>query len=284
MLPGSLHKIVKGAYGLREAPRLWYLQAQEIITSCGFEELRTACAAFVLRDHTKKGAPVCGQIVLHVDVGCHAGHGPIYEAAMKQLLEKFKSTKCKVGEFDFLGRHAKQLPDGTVEIDQHQYVLGLERVKVDKTRRSQSSAPLNAKELHEYRSIVGQLAWPARETMPQLSYAVSDLQPKTDQATVHDLTNANNVLNCAKQWASVDKQKLVFRPFDCDVSMAVVMAEHDKHKRKKRANERLKKLGLAAVHDASFMGQPGGGSQYGCAIMLGATDLYEKPTKTHLLD
>ena len=37
-------KIVKGAYGLREAPRLWYLKAREVILSCGFEELQTAKA------------------------------------------------------------------------------------------------------------------------------------------------------------------------------------------------------------------------------------------------
>ena len=40
--PGSLLRIVKGAYGLREAPRLWYLRAQEILLKAGFEELKRA--------------------------------------------------------------------------------------------------------------------------------------------------------------------------------------------------------------------------------------------------
>ena len=55
--PGSLLKIVKGAYGLREAPRLWYLKAREVLMECGFEELKTAKACFVLRDKTKTDNP-----------------------------------------------------------------------------------------------------------------------------------------------------------------------------------------------------------------------------------
>ena len=34
---GSLLKLVKGAYGLREAPRLWYLRAKEVLLEAGFE-------------------------------------------------------------------------------------------------------------------------------------------------------------------------------------------------------------------------------------------------------
>ncbi len=37
--PGSLIKLVKGAYGLREAPRLWYLRIRKMILQAGFEEL-----------------------------------------------------------------------------------------------------------------------------------------------------------------------------------------------------------------------------------------------------
>ena len=77
----------------------------------------------------------------------------------------------------------------------------LERVKMTKQRISQPDAKLDAKQLNEYRSIVGQLAWPARESMPQLAYAVSDLQQKTSEATVHDLSHANRVCSLAKQWA-----------------------------------------------------------------------------------
>ena len=76
---------------------------------------------------------------------------------------------------------AKNIADFTVELGQHAYVRALQKVTVSKERRSQSSHALTPKEKHDYRSLVGQLAWPARETMPQLSYAVSDLQQKVGQ-------------------------------------------------------------------------------------------------------
>ena len=43
---GSLIKLIKGAYGLREAPRLWHLKAKETVEKAGFEELRTGRGAF----------------------------------------------------------------------------------------------------------------------------------------------------------------------------------------------------------------------------------------------
>ena len=63
--PGSLLKIVKGAYGLREAPRLWYLRAKEVLMQAGFEEMQTAKACFLLRD--PKTRITNGMLVLHVD-------------------------------------------------------------------------------------------------------------------------------------------------------------------------------------------------------------------------
>ena len=43
-------------------------------------------------------------------------------------------------------------------------------------------------------------------------------------------------------------------------------------------------IGLAAVHDASFMGQPKEGSQSAYCLMLCSTKMYEGKARTHLLD
>ena len=80
--PGSLLKIQKGAYGLREAPRLWYLKAREVILSCGFEELCTAKACFVLRDKTLSEQPRAGMMILYVDDACYGGEGSSWKYTM----------------------------------------------------------------------------------------------------------------------------------------------------------------------------------------------------------
>jgi len=285
---GSLLKLIKGTYGLREAPRLWYLKAREVIHQAGFQEMQTAKACFVLRNKDgSNGALLC----LHVDDACYAGEGPEFEKAMNYIRGKFTLGKEEKDDFDFLGRHVVQRKDFTVELDQWAYIKALERVHVSKERRSNPKSPLTPKELHDYRSLVGQLAWPARDTMPQLAYNVSDLQQKVSEATIGDLIHANNVLNGAKRNAQM-KQKLIFGDLGEDFGMHVHHAYNPsdskkskpKGKGKGRVQTKLYDLGLAAVHDASFMGQPREGSQQAYALMLCSTKLFEGKSKTHLID
>ena len=72
--PDSLLQVNTGVYGLREAPRLWYQKANRNLTSCGWEELKTARSTYVCRDpHT---GHVVGMLLLYVDDACYAGRGP----------------------------------------------------------------------------------------------------------------------------------------------------------------------------------------------------------------
>ena len=96
--PGSLIKIIKGVYGLKEAPRLWYLKAKETLVKCGWEELSCARAVFVKRD---KSGKCCGMLVLHVDDACFAGSGPDFEHCVKETRKAFKLGAEHEWEFDF---------------------------------------------------------------------------------------------------------------------------------------------------------------------------------------
>ena len=44
--PLAVLELLKGAYGLAEAPRLWYLRARELLDKCGFKELRICRSVF----------------------------------------------------------------------------------------------------------------------------------------------------------------------------------------------------------------------------------------------
>jgi len=275
-------KVNTGVYGLREAPRLWYQKADRELRACGWEELQTARSTYVLRDpHTQN---VVGMLLLYVDDACYGGRGTHFEHVMEQTYKRFNIGKKFTKEFDFLGRHVKQYNDFRIEVDMDKYIRSLEKVKIPAVRRNQPTSPLTAPEQHQYRSIVGQLAWPARNVMPQLAYHVSDLQQKTKSCTVHDLAHANKVTEWAKKWALEDHQKLKFLPFKGDVSLNMVYSERDPNSRSKRQLDRKKRLGLAAIHDASFGGQPEFGSQAGYIIMLADTALYDEPTVTHLIE
>ena len=91
--------------------------------------------------------------------------------------------------------------------------------------------------------------------MPQLSYAVSDLQQKVEQATVADLAHANNVLSMALRSVQ-QEQKLKLLDTGSELTWEVHHS-HPKAKPRRIPTD----LGFAAVHDASFMGQQKEGSQ-----------------------
>ncbi|CAE7293140.1 unnamed protein product, partial [Symbiodinium sp. KB8] len=64
-----LWRILKSAYGLAEAPRLWYMQAKDLLTKCGFIEVPFAPATFV-KLRTEKGQAITVAILcLCVDDG-----------------------------------------------------------------------------------------------------------------------------------------------------------------------------------------------------------------------
>ena len=90
-------------------------------------------------------------------------------------------VKTQEDEFDFLGRHVTQRRDFSIEVDMDKYLRGVERVTAPLTRRRQTTSKLTPKELHDYRSLVGQLAWPARQVMPQLAYHVSFRQQNSSE-------------------------------------------------------------------------------------------------------
>ena len=51
--PYGLLEVLKGAYGLTDAPRLWYLRARELLPNIGFIELKCCRAVFILWESEK---------------------------------------------------------------------------------------------------------------------------------------------------------------------------------------------------------------------------------------
>ena len=62
---------------------------------------------------------------------------------MAQIKTTLKFAKEQIDNIVFLGRNATQLPNGTVEIDQHEFIETINRHSLSKTRITQSRAPLD---------------------------------------------------------------------------------------------------------------------------------------------
>lgn len=65
--PGELLRVCKSAYGLSEAPRLWYLRATELLVEAGFQEIPMCKATCIWKD--KDAEEAAAILCLHVDDG-----------------------------------------------------------------------------------------------------------------------------------------------------------------------------------------------------------------------
>ena len=108
-------------------------------------------------------------------------------------------------------------------------------------------------------SLVGRLAWAARESLPHIAYDVSDLQQVFNVATIAELVRASSVLRTAKKLVS-DKVTLKFVPLD------------------------LKNVVFLSVTDASVAGQPSGGSQLGYATQVAERSILDGSARANLPD
>ena len=238
---GSLIELLKGVFGLRESPRLWWERFSEVLIQAGFTPLKTMKGVFVIRGES---GHIEAALCVHVDDGLWGGTGERFEAAKRIVRQKLNVTKEKNGTFEFLGRRINQLENKSIEVDQHTYIDKMEKIFVPASRRKDPEAKTTEEELSKYRSLGQQLSWAARTTLPGLAYDVSDLQQRTPDLTVGQLCKANTVLNMAKDMVKRDVKMRFHR------------------------GDGSGRFGCLCVHDASYDRQPRSGSQQGFLLLL----------------
>ena len=149
----------------------------------------------------QNGAPLKrfhGCLGIHVDDGI-AGGDDVFHKMLKRVEARFKFGAFERREFKYTGIHFRQWDDFSIEYDQIEYVERISPVAIDKTRKSQLTAPLSETEKSSLRSIVGALQYAAVHSRPDLSAKVGELQSAVNRATIAELVQANRVLAEAKQ-------------------------------------------------------------------------------------
>ena len=112
-----------------------------------------------------------------------------YEDRVEQLLDRYTIKTVESGTFRFCGREVIQHSDFSVSVKCKDTTEKIEPVRYDPEERKQT----------DLRSVVGSLAWVARQCRPQLSYGVNKLQSVCGTATLDDLRFANKLLQEAKE-------------------------------------------------------------------------------------
>ena len=192
-------KLNKGAYGLIDAPYLWYCALVTELVALGFEACPFDPCFFVLGTYPTNDQPKLeGVLGIHVDDGIGGG-SELFESKIKQLEAKFPFGSHKVSAFTFTGIEVNQNHDHSITLNQSSYVKKINSITIESNRKTQPELPVTESERLALRGLVGSLQYAAINTRPDLSSKLSVLQSSINSAKIETLQEANRELHEAKR-------------------------------------------------------------------------------------
>ena len=231
-------KLKKTIYGLSDASRQWYLKVKESLIAYGMT-MSIYDEAFFFNIH--KGQ-LQGMIALHVDDFFYCGTKLFQKHVMERVKKQFSISKEAAKQFSYVGLEIEQ-KETELNLHQGAYINKLEMMQKDNS--SKKGDALTGEQSSELRAIIGQLAWVAGQTRPDISFDVCQLNVGFNKATISDVMRANKCIKRLK----MDQFKICF-PDLGDLSQTK----------------------LVVFTDASFNNLGNGGSQGGHVVFLVGTN------------
>ena len=189
-------KLGKGAYGLVDAPYLWYMAITEELQRLGFTQSPFDPCMYVLK-HTKTGQ-LEGVLGLHVDGGICGGTSYFLEK-LDKLDAKYPLGSRKIHQFTFTGIEMQQLPNYSIHMSQSKYIRAIQPIHSKPERRKQLESPVIEDERQDLRALIGSLQYGAVHTRPVLASRLSNLQSFINKAAIETLITANQSVHEAKR-------------------------------------------------------------------------------------
>jgi hypothetical protein len=128
-------KLNKGAYGLVDAPYLWYCTLVNELVSLGMEVGPFDPCTFVLRDKQDPNK-IAGILGVHVDDGIGGGNEQFHEV-IRKLEQKYPFGSKRVNSFTFTGIDLTQSEDHSIIMSQSNYVRKIKPIAIEPNRKSQ---------------------------------------------------------------------------------------------------------------------------------------------------
>ena len=192
-------ELLKSAYGLVNAPYLWYQELKETLINLKFQMSPLDPCLFTL---SSNNGTVHACLGIHVDDGLCCGD-TTFEKAILELEKKFPFGAKKQEKFVFTGIQINQEKDGKIHLDQREYINQIEAIHIDRERRRTPETTINEKEKQSLRGLIGSLQYAASNTRPDISSRLSLLQARINCAQIKDLIEGNRLLGDAKKHEKV---------------------------------------------------------------------------------
>jgi transposase InsO family protein len=158
MTQHELARLNKGAYGLVDAPFLWYCTLVEELTKLNFEPSPMDPCLFVLRHPSDGQQPgrLAGVVGIHVDDGIGGGD-TYFNEQIQKLEKKFPFGSHKTSGFTFTGIDVQQHGDFSITLSQSKYVCKIPPIKIEVNRKTQPELPVTEEEKLALRGLIGSL-------------------------------------------------------------------------------------------------------------------------------
>ena len=158
-------ELLKGAYGLVNAPLLWYIELRNALIALGFQVSPLDPCLFVLpKDNTKKNTEdpcqIHGILGIHVDDGIGGGN-EIFNQTIDRLEKIFPFGSKKNQKFTFTGIQVSQESNGEIRLNQTEYIRDIPPTEIPRERRKEQKGPASQQEIQSLRGLIGSLQYAA---------------------------------------------------------------------------------------------------------------------------
>ncbi|CAE7353697.1 dnaJ [Symbiodinium microadriaticum] len=203
---GCLAKVLKGIFGLADAPRQWWLRLARALEDRGWE--RSAMDQATLFKWSPGRKQLEGMIVSHVDDLLFGGSA-VAEASLMDVGTELGFREVQRDDFVWCGKRFTRRNDGIITLSMQEYHENLKEIHIPKHRRGSLTAELNPFEHKQLRALLGSFQWLVAQLRFDLAFQVSSLQG--EKPCIGTLLRAN--LLC-REFKSNPKFELKFRPVD----------------------------------------------------------------------
>ena len=203
-------EMLRGGFGLKDAPRLWNMVFSEVLTSLQYFPCQSDFEV-MCKHVTRNGKlTLVGLVAKHVDDVKGAAVDNEREVTLKALEGRFGKLKRELNSFENVGICFEQnLAEHYIRSHQGNYIRQIREMSVDSAALANPETDCDIDQHATYLSLVGALAWCVL-TIPAIAVYIAYLQRQVAAPKISNCRDANRLVRYLHKLVKNDQHALVY--------------------------------------------------------------------------
>ena len=186
----------KSVYGLKDAPRAWFLRLSSFFRGIGLTASQTDPALFLYNSNGQ----IEGCILTYVDDLKILGTSSFLDMVISSLNNEFKIGSHEKCSFRYCGIDISSIVDSSetitqITLSQKSYIDSLIEIPVPKIDKT---TPLSEDLYQHFRRLLGNLSWLSNNTRIDIAFRVNQLSISQNCPTIYDAICLNKLVRYVK--------------------------------------------------------------------------------------